>query len=176
MSRLRKITPAVWGQVVLAGLLAGLAFAGVMMIVNWRLGEGFCWYANTVAAVWPPLRPAGHDLAWVPTLVGLATHLIVSVLLALVYTALVLTWAPHLIHHWGHATWLGMVVGMLLWLGFGLWLTPFVDPAMLRQVPELYYSAHLVFGMALVWLLAALVPQNEIAVAFERARERPTHP
>lgn len=169
MSELRKIAPEVWGRALLAGLLAGAAFALCMMIVNGLLGQGFSWYPNAVAAVLPAFRPAAQGFAGWATLLGLLLHLIVGMGWALVYTALVLTFAPKLVHHWGLATWLGIVFGLLLWLGFGLWFAPFFDPAVFGQVPEVFYVAHVVYGVTLVWSLAVLVPENEIAVA-SRAR------
>ena len=143
-------TKSGWGDAAVDGLLSGVV-AGLLMALfllgaGWIGGQSWDWV----------LRQFDPGAAPAP-LTGLVTHLAVSGVYGLLFASL---WRP-LARWWGRLpAWLaGLVYGLLLWL---LALTVTAARANLGQgwlqgfPPAQLAAAHLLYGLALGWLVNRL--------------------
>lgn len=73
---------------VLPGLLAGMAFLAIALVAG-ALGTTFWAMPDGIAQVVGVAAPANYSFALLPVLVGIAVHLALSIVLGVIFTALV---------------------------------------------------------------------------------------
>lgn len=139
------------GRSLLVAAAAGLGFAMTEMVIEAVSGKGF----------WAPLRFIASILTWGkdtdpsfslgPVIVGVAGHMIESVVLGLVFIVL----AGRIIHSAIGLALAGMAYGAVLFAGSWFVLLPLVDSAMLLLSGLGFLVSHMMFGLLLglgTWL------------------------
>jgi hypothetical protein len=173
--RLKRISHRWWGKPLLAGLAGGVVYAVFASLVHWALGYGPFWFLNCIGATFSAFRPPTGSFAWGPTLVGSALHLASAAVFGLIYGLLVIELTPSRLQHLAWAGLFGASWGVLVWLGYGLFLGPLIDPYVLQLNPETYFLGHVLFGLTTAETLAVLTHKAEIAVTFAPAHHEARH-
>jgi hypothetical protein len=146
---------ATWGEVAewgaISGVIAGIAMAMLLLIVNLARGVGVWRPLYLFAATFNPswARASGFELA--PLLVGMLLHLIVSTLFGAIFAVLVRFVLPTAVSLTVAAI-LGLLWGLALLVVMTFAITPGADPALVRAVMHdggafiWWVVAHLLYG------------------------------
>lgn len=131
--------------VVLAGMVAGMMFGMLQMTVEAVIGQGFWSPLRYIASVFTLGTNTDPRFSLGPVAVGLAGHMMNSVMLGAVFAALVwkLTRNPINLAIAGMA-WGGMLFVVTWWA-----VLPNIDPAMKLVNEQWFLVSHLVYGMVL---------------------------
>lgn len=166
MARLKRISHRWWAKPVLAGLAGGVFYAVFASLVHTALGYGLFWFMNSIGATLPAFRPPTGDFAWGPSLLGSVLHLGVAAVFGALYGLLVVAFLPRRLRSRGWAGLFGASWGVVVWLGFGLFLGPLLDPSLRELNPETSFLGHLIYGLVTAETLAFITHKAEIAVTF----------
>ena len=135
-------------NILIAGLVSSIAMAMMEMIYEGLFGVGF-WSAPVfiAATILRDLQAVAVPVSFsfVPVVVGMMGHMMNSVVLALVFVALLGRYAA--------TQRAGAIVGALyaLVIFFVMWFAvlPIIDPVMLNLNPVVFALSHMVWGMVL---------------------------
>ncbi|MBI4493500.1 MAG: hypothetical protein HY690_11990 [Chloroflexi bacterium] len=155
-------------RVLLAGLIASMVMGMIQMVYEAVAGAGFWSPVVFIAAtILRDLQSVATPVpfALIPVLLGLMGHMMNSVILGVVFAALV---APRL-QGLGGLIVGGAVYGLVVFALMWLIVVPLVDPAMLRLNAPVFAVAHLMWGGALGLVLC----WGEARVG--ALRQRPAH-
>lgn len=140
-----------WERVVGAGLVASIAMGMLAMIISSLVGGSF-WapMIYIAAAVMPGLQTVGPHpgFALMPVMLGLLGHMMNSVVLGLIFSAVALRYVRG---RWALVG-AGVVWGLVVFLAMELVVLPAVDPIMLRMKPPAFLLVHLMWGAVLGFL------------------------
>lgn len=155
-----------WGRDMAAGAIAAFAMALYMMIAMAASGLGFWTFPNVVAAVVPAFSPPSAGFELVPSLLGLAIHLIGGALFALAYGAIAWAIAPAIARHYRPALLTGALYAALIYVVQGRLIGPAVDPALAMLPMGHYLIGHLIFGTLMTLLITRNVRRREARITF----------
>lgn len=171
---LEQIPRAWWGKCAIAGLIGGAAMALYMMATLGAARGGWWVPINVIGAMFPAFWPAGVSpsvpLGFVPgqSLVGLAIHLVFSVVWALFYGALIAAFAPRQARSASWQTAMGLGWGVTIWSFFGLGLMWLFDPVVILYLaPSVhFFVANVIYAVLTAWVIAAWTQAPELSVTF----------
>ena len=137
-------TRAVVG-VLVAGMAAGMMMGILQMLVEAVSGQGFWAPLRYIASVFTRGADTDASFSARPVLVGLAGHMMISVVFGAIFAAVVwkLTRNPIVLAI------LGMMWGALLYAVMWWGVAATFDPAMQLVNAQWFFVSHLVFGMVL---------------------------
>lgn len=132
-------------SVLLVTMAAGMMFGMLQMIVEAVVGNGFWSPLRYVASVFTRGADTDPTFSLGPVIVGLGGHMMNSVILGVIFAAVV--WK--LIHNPVVLAMAGMMWGAIVYAFMWLAVVPAVDPAMRLLNAPWFFVSHLVFGMVL---------------------------
>ncbi len=139
-------------KVFVAGLIASIAMAMVEMIYEGIWGVGF-WSAPVfiAATVLRDLQavPIPVSFALVPVLVGLAGHMMNSVILGMIFVMLLGKHLTTRIQGVSYGVMYAIIVFLLMWFA----VLPAIDPVMRALNPFVFVLAHIVWGAVLGFMV-----------------------
>lgn len=142
------------GGVLIATMVAGMMFGMMQMVVEAVIGHGFWSPLRYIASVFTRGANTDPTFSLGPVIVGLGGHMMNSVILGVVFAAVV--WK--LVRNPALLAMLGMMWGAAVWAFMWLAVVPNVDPAMNLLNAPWFFGAHLVFGMVLGLGIAVAQP------------------
>lgn len=133
-------------QVMIAGMAAGMAMAMLEMIYELIWGIGF-WSAPILISgfVLPSVQSLATPIGFLflPVVIGLAAHMIFSMVLAVPFVRMVRTMDKM------KRIFVGMGFGIIVFVVMWFAVLPLFNPAMLKLNVVVFAISHLVWGMAL---------------------------
>ncbi|GEM_PF-1630956 len=166
-----------WVKAGLAGLIGGVAMMLFLMAAYAAGGLGFWFPPNGMATVIPAFQPApgqlpAPDFMMGPSLTGLLIHAVTSVILGLVFGAIVEGFMADQARSWPRQAAAGFVYAIFVWmfLGYGgIYL------AGLQAVfgTATFFIGHLVFGVVLGVSLALLTSKSDLLTVTFAPEEKP---
>ncbi|MHB8718668.1 MAG: hypothetical protein ACYDAC_07220 [Candidatus Dormibacteria bacterium] len=140
-----SLTRGTVGGVLLAGMVAGMMFGMLQMIVEAVIGQGFWSPLRYIASVFTLGSNTDPSFAIGPVIVGLGGHMMNSIVLGAVFAALV--WK--LLRNPVALAMAGMMWGAILFVVTWWAVLPTIDPAMRLVNGPWFFVSHLVYGMVL---------------------------
>jgi hypothetical protein len=133
------------GGVLVAAMAAGMMMGMLQMLVEAVSGHGFWAPLRYIASVFTRGADTDAGFSAGPVLVGLAGHMMISVILGTIFAIVVwkLTRNPIVLAI------LGMMWGALVYAFMWWGVTATIDPAMQLVNAQWFFVSHLVFGMVL---------------------------
>lgn len=138
-------TPAFDRRILLVGLVAGMAYGMMEMVIEAVIGHGFWSPLRYIASVFTLGRDTDPSFSLVPVVVGLMGHMMNSAIFALLFA--------QLISRPLRAS-AGLVTGAMVYAAaifFAMWFVvlPVIDPAMKLVNGIGFFASHLMFGLVL---------------------------
>ncbi|HKA51929.1 MAG TPA: hypothetical protein VKK19_20295 [Candidatus Dormibacteraeota bacterium] len=147
----QPFTARINGRSLLVAVAAGLGFAMTEMVIEAVSGKGFWAPLRFIASILTRGKDTDPSFSLVPVVVGVAGHMIESVVLGLVFIVL----AGRIAHGVIGLAMTGMVYGAILFAASWFVILPPVDPAMRLLNGPGFLVSHLMFGLLLglgTWL------------------------
>jgi hypothetical protein len=146
MSRNQSIaTPAFDSRVLLVGLVAGMVYGMLEMVIEALIGHGFWSPLRYIASVFTLGRDTDPSFSLVPVVVGLMGHMMNSAIFGLLFAQLISrplrTPATLVIG--------GMVYAAAIFVAMWFVVLPLIDPAMNLVNGAGFLVSHLMFGLVL---------------------------
>lgn len=138
-------------NVLIGGIVAGMAMAMMEMIYEGLFGVGF-WSAPIfiAATILRDLQgSAAPAFSLVPVLVGIMGHMMNSIILAFLFTTVLYSFFNSRVR----AAVAGALYGMAIFVGMWFVVLPIIDPVMLNLNPWVFVMSHALWG-AIIGLLA----------------------
>lgn len=149
-----------WKAVVWAGIIAGVVFMTLEMVLVATLGGGSLWGPPRMIAAMvmgPEVLPPPASFALVPMMVGMTIHLVLSIILAAVLGWIIFNWRLSLVASIIAGTLFGLLIYVVNFYGFtAIW--PWF--AMARNWISIF--AHAMFGLVLGWSYHALADPSGV--------------
>jgi len=133
------------GSVLIATMAAGMMFGMLQMIVEAVIGHGFWSPLRYIASVFTRGANTDPSFSLGPVIVGLGGHMMNSVILGVIFAAVV--WK--LVHNPIVLAMAGMLWGAIVYVFMWWAVIPTIDPAMKLLNAPWFFVSHLVFGMVL---------------------------
>jgi len=133
------------GSVLIATMAAGMMFGMLQMIVEAVIGHGFWSPLRYIASVFTRGASIDPSFSLGPVIVGLGGHMMNSVILGVIFAAMV--WKP--VHNPIVLAMAGMMWGAIVYVVMWWAVIPTIDPAMTLLNAPWFFVSHLVFGMVL---------------------------
>jgi hypothetical protein len=134
-----------WGQLLLVGLVAGMAYGMMEMVIEAVIGHGFWSPLRYIAAVFTLGRDTDPSFAAIPVVVGLMGHMMNSLIFGLIFALLI---APRISGSAGLIV-AGMVYAAAIFFVMWLVVVPLIDPAMGLVNPVGFFFSHALYGLVL---------------------------
>ena len=147
----QPFTARIKGRSLLIAVAAGLGFAMTEMVIEAVSGKGFWAPLRFIASILTLGKDTDPSFSLVPVIVGVAGHMIESVVLGLVFIVL----AGRITHSAIGLALTGMVYGAVLFTGSWFVVLRLVDSAMLLLNGPGFLVSHVMFGLLLglgTWL------------------------
>lgn len=141
-------------RVLIAGLVASMVMGMITMVFEAVAGAGFWSHVVYISAtILRDLQTVGTPVPFLPlpVVLGLMGHMMNSVVLGLVFVALVAT----RLRDSTKVTVAGVVYGLAVFLVMWLVVVPLVGPVMLRLNATVFAIAHLMWGGVLGLIVAS---------------------
>jgi len=132
-------------RIFLVGLIAGMAFGLMEMIIEAVIGRGFWSPLRYIASVFTLGKDTDPSFSLIPVIVGLMGHMINSIILGMVFALVIsrITSTPAGLAVAGMAYAAGVFVAM--WYV----ILPIIDPAMKLVNGPGFFVSHLMYGLIL---------------------------
>ncbi len=137
----RSIDPRIFA----VGLIAGIAFGMLQMIVEAVIGRGFWSPLRYIASVFTLGKDTDPTFSLIPVVVGLMGHMMNSIILGMVFAFLI---SP-LIRNTAALAVAGMAYGAVVFLAMWYVILPVIDPAMKLVNGPWFFISHLMYGLIL---------------------------
>ena len=141
-----------WGQLLLVGLVAGMAYGMMEMAIEAVIGHGFWSPLRYIASVFTLGRDTDPSFAAIPVVVGLMGHMMNALIFGLIFALLI---APRISGRAGLIS-AGMVYAAAIFFVMWLVVLPLIDPAMGLVNPVGFFFSHVLYGLVLGAGLALL--------------------
>ena len=128
-----------------AGLLGGIAFGVLSMVVSAALGQGFWFPMQLIGGLFYGVNVILGGNA--PAITGIFTHLIWAVILGGIFASFVRPYTADSTAVIG-----GLVFGVAVWAVMTYAILPWANPTLSERValmPNWWFAYHLVFGLVL---------------------------
>lgn len=151
-----------WGKCAAAGVAGGVAMALWEMTASLVEGGGLWMPMNLISATFPAYRPveAGFDAG--ASLVGLALHMLTSLLFGLLYGLIAALAVPSEARRPDSAALLGTFFGTGVWVIMGLGIGPWFDPTVRAADPIVFAVGHLIYGVVTALIVAFWAGDREL--------------
>lgn len=154
-------SPAFDRRVLLVGLVAGMVYGMMEMVIEAVIGHGFWSPLRYIASVFTLGRDTDPSFSLVPVVVGLMGHMMNSAIFALLFAQLISR---------PIRTTAALVSGSMIYAAaifFAMWFVvlPVIDPAMKLVNGAGFLVSHLMFGLVLGAGIAWLRRPSRLSVA-----------
>lgn len=142
-----------------AGFLAGLVMVLLSPVLSWMNGISLWEPPRLIATtVLGQSAISSTDFALQPVLIGLAVHMITSVVLGIIF-GIVLNRVLHLTTDFGLPIYVGLSYGVIVFFVAYFILLPFLNPAVRQNYIPALVAQNIIFGMCLGVFYTLLRPQ-----------------
>jgi hypothetical protein len=148
----------------LVGLVAGMGFGMMEMVIEAVVGKGFWAPLRFIASVFTLGKDTDPSFAFLPVVVGLMGHMMNSVVLGLVFVLVVSRVTNGAV---GLAL-TGMAYGAGIFAVMWFVVLPLIDPAMLLLNSAGFFLSHLMYGLLLglgTWLVRERTASRRLVAA-----------
>lgn len=148
----------------LVGLIAGMGFGMMEMVIEAIAGRGFWAPLRFIASVFTLGKDTGAGFSVLPVVVGLMGHMMNAVIFGLVFALVISRLASGL---FGLAL-TGMAYTAAIFAVMWFLVLPLIDPAMLLLNAAGFFASHLMYGLLLglgVWLLRDRIAERRPVAA-----------
>ncbi len=137
----RSLDPRIFA----VGLIAGIAFGMMQMIIEAVIGRGFWSPLRYIASVFTLGKDTDPSFSLIPVVVGLMGHMMNSIILGTVFAFLI---SPLIKSTAGLAV-AAMAYGAAVFLAMWYLILPVIDPAMKLVNGPGFFISHLMYGLIL---------------------------
>jgi uncharacterized membrane protein YagU involved in acid resistance len=137
----RSLDPRIFA----VGLIAGIAFGMMQMIIEALIGRGLWSPLRYIASVFTLGKDTDPSFSLIPVVVGLVGHMMNSIILGMVFALLI---SPLIKSTAGLAV-AGMAYGAVVFLAMWYLILPVIDPAMKLVNGPGFFISHLMYGLIL---------------------------
>jgi len=140
---LRKI--GISRQALVVGLLAGIVYGMMEMVIEAVVGHGFWSPLRYIASVFTLGTNTDPGFALLPVLIGLMGHMMNSLIFGLIFAL----WISRVTRERGSLALIGMVYAAVIFVAMWFVVLPLIDPAMKLVNPIGFFFSHLAYGLVL---------------------------
>lgn len=137
----RSLDPRIFA----VGLIAGIAFGMMEMLIEALIGRGFWSPLRYIASVFTLGKDTDPGFSLIPVIVGLMGHMMNSIILGMVFALLIST----LIRSAAALVVAGMAYAAAVFLALWYVILPVIDPAMKLVNGPGFFISHLMYGLML---------------------------
>lgn len=151
-------------RILVVGLIAGMAFGMIEMIIEAVIGRGFWSPLRYIASVFTLGKDTDPSFSLIPVVVGLMGHMMNSVIMGMVF-ALVIS---RIISTPAGLAFAGMAYAAVVFVALWYVILPLIDPAMKLVNGPGFFVSHLMYGLILglgISLVRGQAGASRIAVA-----------
>ncbi len=148
LSKIRRFDP----RILLVGLIAGMGFGMIEMIIEATVGKGFWAPLRFIASVFTLGKDTDPSFSFLPVIVGLMGHMMNSVIFGVIFALVISRIAGGAI---GLAV-TGMAYAAAIFAAMWFVALPLIDPAMLLLNGSGFFISHLMYGLLLglgIWVV-----------------------
>lgn len=160
LSNVRRFDP----RNLLVGLVAGMGFGMMEMVIEAVVGKGFWAPLRFIASVFTLGKDTDPSFSFLPVVVGLMGHMMNSVILGLVFALVISRIASGVVGLAGT----GMAYAAAIFAVMWFLLLPLIDPAMLLLNGPGFFLSHLMYGLLLglgIWLVRERTAGRKLVAA-----------
>ncbi len=133
------------GKTLLVGVIAGMAFGMMEMVIEAVVGKGFWAPLRFIASVFTLGKNTDPSFSLVPVVVGLMGHMMNSVILGLIFALIV----SRITNNLAGLAVVGMIYAAVVFFLMWFVILPLIDPAMLLVNSVGFFVSHLMYGLIL---------------------------
>ncbi len=133
------------GKTLLVGIIAGMGFGMLEMVIEAVIGKGFWAPLRFIASVFTLGKDTDPSFSLIPVVVGLMGHMMNSVILGIIFAVVISRITSNVV---GLAV-VGMVYAAAIFFVMWYLILPLIDPAMLLVNGVGFFVSHLMYGLIL---------------------------